>query len=778
VEALSHRLSDQLLAHFVFPVLFGALHRPAPPLTPSTPIGVAVTAPASAASPSGETTSPTEEARCQQQDDASAAMHPETIDRIRAFLRDSPAVPPNHVPALASGTTASAPPPVSVQSPTAAAAAAGLSPSPTVSSAVSLSPPAGGNSTVTVFPFAPLHRPVALFLLSQLFAVFKYDATLVNALACAFLHPHPPRLVTRLVQSPPLYPIKAKRPMTALLWPLAQPSTSSAASTTQPAAEAAEGRMPPASDAVSASSSVSSVIGAEGSDETVSKASSSSSLVSDSDASSTTSSADNRSVKAQDVNLRARSEPPPMGPVCSPVDDLPNVSELCESNVFRESLVACLTSHDDGLMLGAAGLLLNILRNPKTDEGLLQQSGLCTQRHLRRLALLHSLTLLTAKAPLTPPNAGSDCIVASTISNTAIDVAKPVGHVKRPTATDVDALFASATSISSPPPPPPTPPPPPSQASQPQPSADAVPSPELVMVAVPYHTPAAEANSDAASAVADMTAVVDGDAADPLMARLAPHVSMVTPVKRQTHSADATSTPAAASTNLQVDIMADRSAVPVSTTGSHTTLTHILLDAVLDALSARPLPRLVTLQLLIELLMELAHDEHNPHAAAAALIPKHRLMLRAAFELAKTDLRQRVEENVLGDAFFDTFEDECRALLSKPLNISNIIGNPTILLPVAESAISGIDFEYRLPSSGDIERTRRAIQVFLLMHNVCTKFFYAQRPSAEGAPAAPAASASASGVRPTSRSVDGSEVACALPVHLRVTECERGQGRM
>jgi hypothetical protein len=254
------------------------------------------------------------------------------------------------------------------------------------------------------------------------------------------------------------------------------------------------------------------------------------------------------------------------------------------------------------------------------------------------------------------------------------------------------------------------------------------------------------------------------------MARLTPHLSMVTPVKRQSHNADTASTPAAASTNLQFDLSTDRSAVPVSTTINHTTLTHVLLDAVLEALSARPLPRLVTLQLLIELLMELAHDEHNPPAAAAALIPKHRHMLRAAFELAKTDLRQRVEENVLGDAFFDTFEDECRALLGKPLNIANVIGNPTILLPVAESAISGIDFEYRLPSSGDIERTRRAIQVFLLMHNVCTKFFYAQRPSADGAASVlPAAMASASGVRPTSRSVDGSEVACAC-VSVSVSE--------
>ncbi len=167
VAPLTNSLTDQLLAHFVLPVLFSAMvQQPRSPLSPPPP----PTTPASSIVGATDAQFPVNTSVVA---DESAALSPPNV--------------PDAAPAV----------PAVATHPTAALAAS--------------SPVASAPS----FPFNPLHRSTAFFMLAQLLAVFRHDEILVNALACAILHPRPPRLVAQLVRAPPLYPIKAKRKYTS-----------------------------------------------------------------------------------------------------------------------------------------------------------------------------------------------------------------------------------------------------------------------------------------------------------------------------------------------------------------------------------------------------------------------------------------------------------------------------------------------------------------------------------------------------------------------------------
>jgi hypothetical protein len=180
--------------------------------------------------------------------------------------------------------------------------------------------------------------------------------------------------------------------------------------------------------------------------------------------------------------------------------------------------------------------------------------------------------------------------------------------------------------------------------------------------------------------------------------------------------------------------------------------TNALLGALLDALR-RPW-RLITVQLILELVVKLCGS------TPAQLLPAHRIKLLLAHDQAKTDLRTRLQESTVGDAFLDSVEDESRALLStaKPPNVTQIVASPVTLLPIAESAISGIDFDYRLPA-GDVERIRRSLQVFLLLHHIRQRLI----PSEELASSISSNTAASSAVPPVTVS---SFLACLTPAPL------------
>lgn len=69
------------------------------------------------------------------------------------------------------------------------------------------------------------------------------------------------------------------------------------------------------------------------------------------------------------------------------------------------------------------------------------------------------------------------------------------------------------------------------------------------------------------------------------------------------------------------------------------------------------------------------------------------------------------------DIFLDMFEDEYRVMMSKPLNVEYLMMDASILLPPTGTPLTGIDFVKRLPC-GDVERTRRAIRVFLMLRSL------------------------------------------------------------
>ncbi|XP_072416121.1 protein CLEC16A [Chiloscyllium punctatum] len=69
------------------------------------------------------------------------------------------------------------------------------------------------------------------------------------------------------------------------------------------------------------------------------------------------------------------------------------------------------------------------------------------------------------------------------------------------------------------------------------------------------------------------------------------------------------------------------------------------------------------------------------------------------------------------EIFLDMFEDEYRAMMSKPLNVEYLMMDASILLPPTGTPLTGIDFVKRLPC-GDVERTRRAIRVFFMLRSL------------------------------------------------------------
>ncbi|OXB81783.1 UNVERIFIED_CONTAM: hypothetical protein H355_014980, partial [Colinus virginianus] len=70
-----------------------------------------------------------------------------------------------------------------------------------------------------------------------------------------------------------------------------------------------------------------------------------------------------------------------------------------------------------------------------------------------------------------------------------------------------------------------------------------------------------------------------------------------------------------------------------------------------------------------------------------------------------------------GEVFLDMFEDEYWSMTIKPMNVENLMMDASILLPPTGTPLTGIDFVKRLPC-GDVERTRRAIRVFLMLRSL------------------------------------------------------------
>lgn len=124
--------------------------------------------------------------------------------------------------------------------------------------------------------------------------------------------------------------------------------------------------------------------------------------------------------------------------------------------------------------------------------------------------------------------------------------------------------------------------------------------------------------------------------------------------------------------------------------------------------------RVVTLEMLIILLKEIVmHTVENKRYSY--LNDRHLAMIENVREASTLQLRHYYKED---EIFLDMFEDEYRQSKVKPLNLQHFMMDAALLLPPTGTPLTGIEFYKRLPC-GEVEHTRRAIRVFLLMRDLC-----------------------------------------------------------
>lgn len=124
--------------------------------------------------------------------------------------------------------------------------------------------------------------------------------------------------------------------------------------------------------------------------------------------------------------------------------------------------------------------------------------------------------------------------------------------------------------------------------------------------------------------------------------------------------------------------------------------------------------RVVTLEMLIILFKELVtHTVENKRHSY--LNDRHLAMIENVREASTLQLRHYYKED---EIFLDMFEDEYRQTKVKPPNLQHLMMDATLLLPLTGTPLTGIEFYKRLPC-GEVEHTRRAIRVFLLMRDLC-----------------------------------------------------------
>jgi hypothetical protein len=368
-----------------------------------------------------------------------------------------------------------------------------------------------------------------------------------------------------------------------------------------------------------------------------------------------------------------------MSLISSPSEQIPNYRQRAARNVFRDAILGALAAgDDDALMLGVGSVLLALLRNASVDERLLQEAALCTRQHRRRLTLLSALIGSSGN--------GNNGINNGSNGNSNTGNGNGNGNGNSDAGTLSSAVGGASANGSA------------SDAASPS-------SPS------PSASPATESTSSTSSSSSSSSLL------------------SFTPSSSSSVSLSATSS------------LFDGSSDSAATTDA-------LLTSLLGALNRRPLPRLVTVQLILALIAQLTGSKPSSSAsssssastsasassssassssssASAALLPSHLAQLRAAHAAARRDLYSRMRDHAssaaLGDSLLDTLEDECRALLPsltgsgggtgmmRP-SLAQVLSAPVALLPITASAISGIEFEYRLPA-GEAEKTRRAVQV-------------------------------------------------------------------
>ncbi|XP_038676859.1 protein CLEC16A isoform X2 [Scyliorhinus canicula] len=153
--------------------------------------------------------------------------------------------------------------------------------------------------------------------------------------------------------------------------------------------------------------------------------------------------------------------------------------------------------------------------------------------------------------------------------------------------------------------------------------------------------------------------------------------------------------------------------VPPEQAEEKNSYSHVLAERLIkimnQATQADGKIRLATLELACLLLKQLVLSDGN------CIIKDVHL---ACYEGAREESVHLLRRFYKGEEIFlDMFEDEYRAMMSKPLNVEYLMMDASILLPPTGTPLTGIDFVKRLPC-GDVERTRRAIRVFFMFRSL------------------------------------------------------------
>jgi hypothetical protein len=120
-----------------------------------------------------------------------------------------------------------------------------------------------------------------------------------------------------------------------------------------------------------------------------------------------------------------------------------------------------------------------------------------------------------------------------------------------------------------------------------------------------------------------------------------------------------------------------------------------LVTNLLTLLSRKPVPRLITIQVCVKLLLELVYHEAQTRPCLTEL---HFDMLAQAYAAAARAMLDRLH-GPLGDLFLNLFEDEARRINQLEFSdLEGLVTNPLLLLPIASHANSGVKLEFRLPS--------------------------------------------------------------------------------
>uniref|UniRef100_A0A7S0H9W9 FPL domain-containing protein n=2 Tax=Amorphochlora amoebiformis TaxID=1561963 RepID=A0A7S0H9W9_9EUKA len=562
-----------------------------------------------------------------------------------------------------------------------------------------------------------LSPKLALFLLAQVFLVFRHEG-FVNAIATCLIHKQPPLLCKWLMHAIPNHPIKSPVPLTTLLFALSR------------------GRK-------RKSKNVHIEMDTKPDDSSTSDA-----------LSETKRETKRRRDLPRDMNLNARSYMPEVGPVLNPVTACPNHNEPLPTNEVRTALFAMMRQKDESLLYGVVTVLVSLLKNPAINKELLVAGGICPQQHYHTRRLLHELT----SDDTGNDHGGFDSDRDDNDMEDSI-VKKPLGLEdfkvlnkdainlllqRRQVDTGSEQTTPRAPDTAPPAPPPTfeldaknnkniisaadskTPPPQPKEVKEE--GKDEIEGKEKDLKAediFPIPNSGAGKEKESGSVQGEQEMIEDSDRLQEPQSSEGPRDEANKSDLEQEHLEEEDNTNTVIPTAVSGEAETEKKkqvplareskltgVIPKEETKNPLNYCREVVESLVSALATQPPYRLVTVQMVIDLLGEMVLDNTPNPCLNEIDIPK----LERAYQLAAKDVAKRFTKKEDHEALLNNFQT-CYKDMSKPIDIEELLTNAVTLLPVARNAMSGIPLQFRRPS-GKMEAAKKSIQVYLLLRGL------------------------------------------------------------